>query len=137
MVENKLTVLLHNGEDLDDNLGGRSDEDLSLSSSLGVDDVVLRILSATGLLILPSSDIVSDSDHFSYRWYRAQLQISSVPSLSLLHPAFIILILTRASLRTETRTILTRFLRFSVRKKEDCQEIAFANSMRVCSLKQP
>lgn len=78
MVENKLTVLLHNGEDLDDNLGGRSDEDLSLSSSLGVDDVVLRILSATGLLILPSSDIVSDSDHFSYRWYRAQLQISSV-----------------------------------------------------------
>lgn len=37
----QLTVLLHDGEDLDDDLGGRSDHDLSLSSSLSVDDVVL------------------------------------------------------------------------------------------------
>lgn len=55
MVENQLTVLLHNGEDLDNDLGGRSDEDLSLSSSLGVDDVVLQDpVSNLILLTLPS-----------------------------------------------------------------------------------
>lgn len=68
MVENQLTVLLHNGEDLDNDLGGRSDEDLSLSSSLGVDDVVLQDpVSNLILLTLPSPDIVPASDHFSYR----------------------------------------------------------------------
>lgn len=36
-----LTVLLHDGEDFDDDLGRRSDQDLSLSSSFSVDDVVL------------------------------------------------------------------------------------------------
>jgi hypothetical protein len=36
-----LTVLLHDREDLDDDLGRGSDKDLSLSSSLSVDDVVL------------------------------------------------------------------------------------------------
>jgi hypothetical protein len=36
------TVLLHDGEDLDNDLGGGSDHDLSLSSSFGIDDVVLR-----------------------------------------------------------------------------------------------
>ena len=33
-----LTVLLHHAEELDDHLGGRSEEDLSLTSLLGVDD---------------------------------------------------------------------------------------------------
>ena len=33
-----LTVLLHNAEELDDDLGGGSEEDLSLSSLLGIDD---------------------------------------------------------------------------------------------------
>lgn len=33
-----LTVLLHVAEELDDDLGGRSDEDLSLALSLSVDD---------------------------------------------------------------------------------------------------
>lgn len=68
MVENQLTVLLHNGEDLDNDLGGRSDEDLSLSSSLGVDDVVLQDpVSNLILLTLPSPDIVPVFDYFSYR----------------------------------------------------------------------
>jgi len=40
-IEDRLTVLLHDGKDLDDNLGRRSDHDLSLSSSFGIDDVVL------------------------------------------------------------------------------------------------
>jgi hypothetical protein len=39
----RLTVLLHDREDLDDDLGGRSDHDLSLSSSFGIDDVVLGV----------------------------------------------------------------------------------------------
>ena len=39
-----LTVLLHNRQDLDDDLGGRSDQDLSLSSSFGVDDVVQAVV---------------------------------------------------------------------------------------------
>lgn len=47
-----LTVLLHNGQNLDDDLGGRSDQDLSLSSSLGVDDVVQAVVKNR------------DSDHF-------------------------------------------------------------------------
>lgn len=47
-----LTVLLHNGQHLDDDLGGRSDQDLSLSSSLGVDDVVQAVVEN------------GDSDHF-------------------------------------------------------------------------
>ena len=41
--QGRLTVLLHDSEDLDDDLGRRSDHDLSLSSSLGVDDVVLGV----------------------------------------------------------------------------------------------
>lgn len=42
----RLTVLLHDREGLDDDLGRRSDEDLSLSSSFGVDDRVLPRVSA-------------------------------------------------------------------------------------------
>ena len=45
-------MLLHNGQNLDDDLGGRSDQDLSLSSSLGVDDVVQAVVEN------------GDSDHF-------------------------------------------------------------------------
>ena len=37
-------MLLHNAQHLDDDLGGRSDKDLSLSSSLGVDDVVEAVV---------------------------------------------------------------------------------------------
>lgn len=45
-------MLLHNRQDLDDDLGGRSDQDLSLSSSFGVDDVVQAVVKD------------GDSDHF-------------------------------------------------------------------------
>ena len=37
----RLTVTLHDGKDLDNDLGARTDEDLALSAALGVDDVVL------------------------------------------------------------------------------------------------
>jgi hypothetical protein len=50
--ERVLTVLLHDGQDLDDDLGGRSDQDLTLSSSFGVDDVVQAVVKD------------GDSDHF-------------------------------------------------------------------------
>ena len=36
-----LTMSLHNTQKLDDDLGRGADQDLSLSASLGVDDVVL------------------------------------------------------------------------------------------------
>lgn len=39
-----VAVLLHDRKNLDNDLGGRSDEDLSLSSSLGVDDVVKGVV---------------------------------------------------------------------------------------------
>ena len=38
------TVLLHDAEELDDDLGRRSDQDLSLSGLLGVVDGVERIV---------------------------------------------------------------------------------------------
>lgn len=38
------TVLLHDTEELDDDLGGRTDQDLSLSGLLGVVDGVERIV---------------------------------------------------------------------------------------------
>jgi len=38
------TVLLHDTEELDDNLGGGSDQDLSLSGLLGVVDGIERIV---------------------------------------------------------------------------------------------
>jgi hypothetical protein len=41
-------VLLHDAEELDDNLGGRSDENLSLSRLLGVVDGVERIVEDGG-----------------------------------------------------------------------------------------
>lgn len=34
-------MALHDGEELDDDLGGRPDEDLALATALGIDDVVL------------------------------------------------------------------------------------------------
>jgi hypothetical protein len=37
-------VLLHDAEELDDDLGGRSDQDLSLSGLLGVVDSIERIV---------------------------------------------------------------------------------------------
>lgn len=37
-------MLLHDLEELDDNLGRRSDQDLSLSSLLGIDDVVEAVV---------------------------------------------------------------------------------------------
>lgn len=43
--EQRRTVLLHDREDFDDDLGRRSDQDLSLSSSFSVDNVVLPISS--------------------------------------------------------------------------------------------
>jgi len=38
------TVLLHDTKELDDDLGGRSDQDLSLSGLLGVIDGIERIV---------------------------------------------------------------------------------------------
>jgi len=38
------TVLLHDTEELDDDLGGRSDQDLSLSGLLSVVDGIERII---------------------------------------------------------------------------------------------
>ena len=42
----KLTMTLHDREELDDDLRGRTNEDLALATALGIDDVVLRIRSA-------------------------------------------------------------------------------------------
>lgn len=36
-------MLLHDSQEADDDLGGRSDEDLTLSTLLGVDDVVKAV----------------------------------------------------------------------------------------------
>ena len=38
------TVLLHDGEELDDNLGGRADQDLTLAGFFSVVDGVERIV---------------------------------------------------------------------------------------------
>jgi hypothetical protein len=47
-IENEIlsqhTVFLHDTEELDDNLGGRTDQDLSLSGLLGVVDGIERIV---------------------------------------------------------------------------------------------
>ena len=43
------TVLLHDAQELDDDLGGRTDEDLALASLLGVVDGVKRIVEDGGL----------------------------------------------------------------------------------------
>ena len=43
------TVLLHDAEELDDNLGAGSDEDLSLPGFLGVIDGIERIVEDGGL----------------------------------------------------------------------------------------
>lgn len=75
-----LTVLLHDGQDLNDDLGGRSDQDLSLSSSFGVDDVVQAVVKD------------GDSDHFDglsekricKYWYCGNLNVST--SVSRSHP---------------------------------------------------
>ena len=37
----KLTMTLHNREELDDDLRGRTNEDLALATALSIDDVVL------------------------------------------------------------------------------------------------
>lgn len=42
--QKKLTVLLHNAEELDNDLGARSDQDLALTGLLGVVDGVERIV---------------------------------------------------------------------------------------------
>jgi hypothetical protein len=36
------TVALHDAQEFDDNFGGRTDEDLALATTLGVDNVVLQ-----------------------------------------------------------------------------------------------
>lgn len=43
------TVLLHDREELDDDLGGGADQDLALASLLGVVDGVKRIVEDGGL----------------------------------------------------------------------------------------
>ena len=37
-------MALHDGEELDDDLGRRADEDLAFSTALGVDDVVQAVV---------------------------------------------------------------------------------------------
>ena len=39
----KRTMLLHDSQELDNDLRRRTDEDLALATALGVDDVVLEI----------------------------------------------------------------------------------------------
>ena len=52
------TVLLHDGQELDDDLGGRADENLALARLLGVVDGIERIVEDGGL------------DHFVGLWKR-------------------------------------------------------------------
>jgi hypothetical protein len=42
--KNKRTVLLHDSEELDDDLGGRADQDLALASLLGVVDGIEAVV---------------------------------------------------------------------------------------------
>lgn len=99
-------MLLHDGEDLDDDLGRGSDHDLPLSSSLSVDDVVLKVSNL--------------SSAFSVSISRSASIPSKVPILkqaTFLHDSLSTILLahlskearlTKASLSTETRTILTK-----------------------------
>lgn len=43
-MSNELTVLLHDGQELDDDLGGRTDENLSLTTAFSVVDAVQAIV---------------------------------------------------------------------------------------------
>lgn len=43
-VDNRRTVLLHQGEELDDNFGRRTDQDLALATLLSVVDVVEAVV---------------------------------------------------------------------------------------------
>ena len=56
-------MLLHDGEDLDDDLGRRSDHDLSLSSSFGIDDVVLIVSIVQGVPKIPHIPSILHRDH--------------------------------------------------------------------------
>ena len=47
MKREKLTVLLHDGEELDHDLGGRADEHLALAALLGVEHVLEGIVENT------------------------------------------------------------------------------------------
>jgi hypothetical protein len=98
-------VLLHDGEDLDDNLGRRSNHDLSLSSSFGIDDVVLLVsFSSTFMFSCP----------YTIHVHLFEVLGPSRPSIYYFDPApkSQESRLTKASLRTEHRTILTDFLVF-------------------------
>jgi hypothetical protein len=44
IVKERLTVSLHNAQELDHDLGGRADEDLALSPALGIDNVVEAVV---------------------------------------------------------------------------------------------
>ena len=48
-----LTMTLHDSKELDDDLRGRTDEDLALATALGVDNVVLPRMSETGRVYEP------------------------------------------------------------------------------------
>ena len=48
-ISNRRTVLLHDSKELDDDLGGRTDENLALASLLGVVHGVKRIVEDGGL----------------------------------------------------------------------------------------
>jgi len=67
-------MLLHDGEDLDDDLGRGSDHDLPLSSSLSVDDVVLKVSNLSSAF---------SSLHISFRIHSKQ---SSYPKASRIPP---------------------------------------------------
>ena len=43
-VRQELTVLLHDGQELDDDLGGRADQDLALAGLLGVVDGIEAVV---------------------------------------------------------------------------------------------
>jgi len=56
------TVLLHNAEELDDDLGAWSDQDLSLSGLLGIVDGIERIVEDGGLNPFCRMEILKSSD---------------------------------------------------------------------------
>lgn len=65
------TVTLHDGEELDDDLRGRTDKDLALAAALRVDNVVLRILVSNKfkkhiIMNIPSSRSLRDTEEGQY-----------------------------------------------------------------------
>jgi len=64
-LEKKHTVALHNAQELDDDLGGRTDENLALASLLSVVDGVKRIYFEVSTMV--HRKVYRDSNHIPLR----------------------------------------------------------------------